>query len=57
MISPKVTSCFKKFVAGSGRVFPTSCASFKGWNHFGGKKAPTGKFAVRELKGAVNWLF
>jgi hypothetical protein len=34
-------SCFKKFVASSGMFFPTSYAIFKGWNHFGGKKAPT----------------
>jgi hypothetical protein len=53
----KVNSCFKRFVAGSGRFFPTSYASFKVWNHFGGKHAPTGKFAVRAVKGVANWYF
>jgi hypothetical protein len=53
----KVTSCFKRFVAGSGRIFPTSCASFKSWNKFGCKKAPTGKFAARVVKGTANWYF
>ena len=37
--------------------FPISYASFKGWNHFGVKHAPTGKFAVHGLIGVVNWLF
>jgi hypothetical protein len=53
----KVNSCFKRFVAGSERVFPTSYASFKVSNHFGGKHAPTVKFAADVVKGVVNWYF
>jgi hypothetical protein len=53
----KVNSCFKRFVAGSGRFFPTSYAMFKGWNHFGSKQTPTEKFTVHGLTDTVKWLF
>jgi hypothetical protein len=53
----KVNSCFKRFVAGSGRFFPTSYEIFKFWNHFGGNHAPIGKFAACVVKGTVNWYF
>jgi hypothetical protein len=53
----KVTSCCKEFVAASGRFFPLLVQVLNVGILFGSKHAPTGKFVVRGLTGATNWVF
>jgi hypothetical protein len=53
----KVTSCSKKFVAGSIRIFQLIVQVLKVKINFKCKKASTGKFAVNVVKGIANWYF
>jgi hypothetical protein len=53
----KVTSCCKEFVAASGSFFPLLVQFLKVGILFGGKQAPTRKFAARGLIGTANWVF